>query len=219
MTSRFGTTASAVDAIPPFWSPIGRRDSHQDVVRTGFGVLHVDVEVSVVLEHARVEEFILHVVAVAPAVRLHQVGVGKGRLRILVQVLHVRVGRRAVEVEVVLLHILTMVPFAVGQSKQPLLEDRILAVPEGQGKADLLLVVGDAGQTVFPPAIRPRAGMIVSEEVPSVAILTVVLTHGAPLALAEVRPPLLPGHCLVPSLFQANVFSRHWCLLWLSTRP
>ena len=57
-----------------------------------------------------------------------------------------------------------------------------------------------------------------AEVVPGVAAFAIVLTHSAPLAIAEVRPPLLPGHCLVPSLVQANVFSRHRCLLWLSPR-
>ena len=101
---------------------------------TGLGVLHEDVEVAVVIEDAGVEELILHLVPGAPAVRLHQVGVGKGRLRVLVEVLHVRVGRRAVEVEVVLLHILAVVALAVGQPEEPLLEDRVLAVPQGQAK-------------------------------------------------------------------------------------
>ena len=117
-----------------FRSPVGCRDPHQDVFRTGFGILHEDVEVAVVVEDAGVEQFVLHLVPRAAAVRLHQIGVGIGRLRVLVEVFHVRVGRRAVEVEVVLLHVLAVVAFAVGQAEEPLLEDRILAVPQGQAK-------------------------------------------------------------------------------------
>ena len=60
---------------------------------------------------------------------------GIGRLRVLVEVLHVRVRRRAVEVEVVLLDVLAVIPLAVGQAEQPLLEDRILPVPQRQGEA------------------------------------------------------------------------------------
>ena len=115
-------------------SPVDRRDPHQDVFGIALGVLHEDVEVAVVIEDAGVEEFILHLLPAAAAVRLHQVGVGIGRLGVLVEVLHVGVGRRAVEVEVVLLHILAVVAFAVGESEEPLLEDRVLAVPEGQAK-------------------------------------------------------------------------------------
>ena len=129
----------------------------------------------------------------AAAAGLDQVGVGERRLRILVEVLHVRVGRRAVEVEVVLLDVLAVVALAVGQAEQPLLEDRVLAVPEGQREAEPLLVVGDAGQAVLAPAIGARAGLVVGEVVPGVAALAVVLAHGAPLAFAEVGPPLFPG--------------------------
>ena len=131
-------------------SPVDRRDLHQDVFRAGLGVLHEDVEVAVVVEDAGVEELVLHLVPRPPAVGLDQIGVGKGRLRVLVEVLHVRVGRRAVEVEVVLLHVLAVVPLAVGQAEEPLLEDRVLPVPQGQREAEALLVVGDAGRPSSP---------------------------------------------------------------------
>ena len=134
-------------------SPVDRRDAHEDVFRSALGVLHEHVEVAVVLEDAGVEELVLHLLAGAPAVGLHQVGVGIRRVRILVQKLHVRVGRRAIEVEVVLLDVLAVVPLAVGQSEEPLLEDRILPVPQGQREAEALFVIGDAGQAVFAPAV------------------------------------------------------------------
>ena len=70
----------------------------------------------------------------APVLR-HQLAVGERRLRVLVEHLHVRVGRRAVEVEVVLLDVLAVVPLAVGEAEQPLLEDRILAVPERERRS------------------------------------------------------------------------------------
>ena len=49
---------------------------------------------------------------------LDQVAIGILRLRILVEVLHVRVGRRAVEVEVIFLDVFAMVAFGVGQAEQ-----------------------------------------------------------------------------------------------------
>jgi len=60
------------------------------------------------------------------------------------------VGRRRVEVEVVLLDVLAVVALAVGEAEEALLEDGILSVPEGQGKAQPLLVVGIPRQAVFP---------------------------------------------------------------------
>ena len=187
-------------------SPVGCRDPHQDVFRTGFGILDEYVEVSVVMEDAGVEEFILHLVPGATTVRLHQVGVGKGRLRVLVEVLHVRVGRRAVEVEVVFLDVLAVVPFAVGQAEEPFLQERVLPVPQGQREAQALLVIGNAGQPVFAPAVGARAGVIVGEEIPGVAPLAVVLAHGSPLPLAQVRPPFLPCDLPLAGLLKSILF-------------
>ncbi len=73
---------------------------------------------------AGVEELVFHLLPGPPAIGRDEVVVGKGRLGVLVEVLHVRVGRRAVEVEVVLLHVLAVVPLTVGEAEQPLFEDR-----------------------------------------------------------------------------------------------
>ena len=86
---------------------------------------------------------------------------------------------------------------------------RVLAVPEGQAEAEALLVVGNAGDAVFAPAVGARAGVIVGEEVPGVAVLAVVLAHGAPLPFAEVRSPLLPGGLLLARLVQSDLFCCH----------
>src|SRR5581483_12156962 len=97
-----------------------------------------------------------------------------------------------VEVEVVLLHVLAVVAFAVGQSEEPFLQNRVPSVPERQAEAEALRVVGNAGDAVFAPTISPRTRMIVWKEVPRVAVLAVILAHGSPLSLAQVRSPLLP---------------------------
>src|SRR5208282_1975217 len=41
---------------------LAARNLHQDVFRTGFGILNKHVEISVLIENAGVEEFILHLV-------------------------------------------------------------------------------------------------------------------------------------------------------------
>ena len=58
---------------------------------------------------------------VAPPVRLDQIVVGKRRLRILVQVLHVGMGGRAVEVEVVFFNVFAVVGLAVRQAEHDVL--------------------------------------------------------------------------------------------------
>src|SRR5262249_23161175 len=115
----------------------------------------------------------------------------------------------AVEVEVVFLDVLAVIAFAVGQPEQAFLEDGVLAVPQGQRKAEPLMLVGDAGQAVLAPAIGTRACLVVTEVIPGVAAIAVVLADGAPLSLAEVRPPLLPGNLLVSGLFKTDVLRGH----------
>ncbi len=129
----------------------GHADEH--VFRAFLGVLHEHVKVAVGVKDAGVEQFVLELFARAPPVRFDQVAVGILPLRVLVEILHVRMGRRAVEVEVVLLDILAMVPFAVGEPEQALFQDRVALVPQRQRKAELLRVIAESPQSVFAPPI------------------------------------------------------------------
>ncbi len=178
-------------------STVDGRDPHQDVFRAVFGVLDEDIEISVAIENAGIEEFIFHVVLGTASVRLYQIGVGIRCLRVLVEVLHVGVCRRAVEVEVILFHILAVIALAVGQSKEPFLENRILAVPQGQSKAD------------FAPAVSARMGMIVGEVIPCVTHLAIVLADCAPLSLTQVGSPFSPWQSLNARLLK----TRRLCTL------
>ena len=190
-------------------SAVDRRNTHEDVFWAALRVLDEHVEIAVVIECAGVEELVLHVLPAAAPIRLHQIGVRIRRLRVLVEVLHVGVRRRAIEVEVVLLHVLAVVALAVGQPEEPLFENRILAVPEGEAEAEELLVVGNPGEAVLAPAVGARAGMVVREEVPGVAVLAVVLSDGAPLPFTEVRSPLLPGGLVLTGLVQSGLLCDH----------
>ena len=118
--------------------------------------------------------------------------VGERGLRVVVAPLQQRVARQALEVPPVLLDVLAVVPLRPRETEHPLLEDRVLAVPEREREAQLVADVGDAGHPVLVPAVRAGARVIVRERVPGVAALGVVLADGAPGALAEVRAPLVP---------------------------
>src|SRR5713226_4429793 len=100
--------------------------------------------------------------------------------------------RRGIEIVVDFLDVLAVITLAVGQTEEAFLENRVTAVPQREGQTEPLLVVADAGEPVLAPAIRAAAGMVMREVVPGVAVRAVVLAHGAPLALAEIRPPLPP---------------------------
>ena len=183
------------------------RDLNQQVFRGRLGVLDEDVEVTILIEHAGIDQLVLEFVAAAFAVGLDEIAVWKRRLRVLVQVLHVRVRRRRVEIEVVLLDVLAVVALAVGQTKQPFLEDGVLAVPERDGETEDLLVVGDAGEAVFSPSIGSRARLIVGEVIPRVARIAVILAHGAPLPLTQIGSPLAPRGIRVARLGETQSFS------------
>src|SRR5262249_13706504 len=72
-----------------------------------------------------------------------------------------------------------------------------------------LFVVAEPGQAVLAPAVGPAAGLLVRQVAPGVAAGAVVLADGAPLPLAEVRPPLLPGPAAEAVLLQALLFRGH----------
>ena len=124
-----------------------------------------------------------------------EVPIREGPLRVLVEVLHVRVRGRAVDVEVVLLHILAMIAFGVGQSEQALLQDGILLVPQRDREAEALLVVADAAQAVLAPLVGPRARLLVREVGPRVAVARCSPRGRFPTAARSGRAPTSSTGC------------------------
>ena len=120
-------------------------------------------------------------------------------------------GWRRVEVEVVLLHILAVVSFISGQPEQAFFEDRVVFIPEGKRKAKQLMAVGDAGNSVFVPAVSARAGVIVRKKFPGVAVSAVVLANGAPGSLAKIWAPAFPVLFALAGFLQTNLFLSHRC--------
>ncbi len=174
---------------------IAHADLDQQVFRRLLGIFHKDIEVAIVIEDSGIQQLIFHVATVAPLVRLDQIIVGKGRLRILVQVLHVGMRRRAVEIEVVFLHVFAVVGFAVRQAEHAFFEDRVFAIPEGHAEAQQLLVIADAGKAILAPVIGAGSGLVMGEVVPGISVLAVVLANRSPLPLAKVGSPF-PPWCL-----------------------
>src|SRR4029453_1844077 len=108
-------------------------------------------KIPVVAEDPRIEQLVFELSPRSSPVRFDQVQVGILALRVLVEILHVRVGGRAVEVEVVLLDVLAVVRLTVGESEQALFQDRVPLVPQGQGEAEPLLVIREAREPVPAP--------------------------------------------------------------------
>jgi hypothetical protein len=98
-------------------------------------------------------------------------------------------GGRTVEVEVVLLDVFAVVALAVCQPEQAFLEDRVLAVPQSQGEAESLLVIGNAGQAVLAPTVSARAGLVVAEVIPGIAAFAIVFADRPPIAVRSGTVP------------------------------
>jgi len=182
-------------------------DAAQDVLGRCLGVLHLDVEITVFAEHARVYELVLEIVPRPASALCHQVVVGEFGLRVLVEVALVAVRGQVVHVEVVLLDVLAVVALGIRQAEQALLQDRVALVPQGQGQAQLLLVVADAGDAVLAPPVGARPRLVMAEIRPGVSVVAVVLPDCAPLALTEIRPPGPPRNAR-PGLMQPPFLGR-----------
>src|SRR5262249_13460629 len=152
------------------------------------------VEIATVLEDTRVEQLVFELMPRALPVGVHEIAVRERPLWILVEVLHVRVRGRRVEVEVVLLDVLAVIALAIGEPEHALFQDRVAFVPQRKSEAQTLRVVRDASEAILAPAIGPRSRLVVAEVVPGVTVLAVVFSNRAPLPLAEVGSPLLPGN-------------------------
>ena len=129
-------------------------DASQDVFDIRLRVLDHYIEVAIFVEHACVDQLELAIVLATPAVFVKQLIVREGCLWVLIQKLHIRVCRRAVEVVVSLLHVLAVVTLASHVAEHTLLEDRVETVPECDREADLLVAIADTGNAVLVPAVR-----------------------------------------------------------------
>src|SRR2546426_11384084 len=165
------------------WSAIGDSDTNQKLVRRRLRVLGDDVEVAIFLEDPGVHELELGISAAAPLILLDEPRVRKLALGILVEALHIGVGRRGVEVEVIVLDVLAMVPLRAGEAENPLLENRVLLVPEREREAEPLVIVRDPEETDLSPAIGAGPRVVLWEVIPGSPMRRIVLPDRAPLAL------------------------------------
>src|SRR5262249_19167003 len=137
------------------------RDSDERVLRRGLGVVRRDLPVAALVEDAGVDELVLGLRLAAAPVLGHELGVRVLGLWVHVAPAHPRVRRRRVEVPPVLLDVLAVVTLGAGEAEQPLLQDRVAAVPEREREAEVLPVVADAAEAVLVPAICARTGVVV----------------------------------------------------------
>jgi hypothetical protein len=172
----------------------------QEVLEICFGVFHKYVKVTIVVKNSSVEKFVLGVTPAATVVFIQELVVRKRGLRILVQILHIRMRGSVVEIEVAFLYILAVISLLACKTKETFLQEGIAAVPQCKREADMLMAVADPGQSVFVPAVDSGAGVVMREVIPGVAIAAVVFADRAPGSLAEIRTPTLPVFPALPRL-------------------
>jgi hypothetical protein len=108
--------------------------------------------VPVIVEHAGVEQLVLHVELAAPAVFRPQVLIRERGLRVLVPPPVPGMAGEGVQVPPVLLHVLAVIALLAGQPVRALLQDRIAAIPQRQPRPGAVLLA-DLGELLGPPVI------------------------------------------------------------------
>ena len=171
---------------------VGDLHGEEDVEGIALRVVRLDDPVAIVVEDARVQQLELGIELRAGGVLVDESRVGELRLRIVVAPPVPRMARRRVEVPPVLLGVLAVVALVAREAEDPLLQDRVAAVPEREAEAEALLDVAEPGEPVLSPSVCARAGIVVREVLPRRPVRAVVLAHGAPLPFAHVRAPEVP---------------------------
>ncbi len=105
---------------------------HEHITGLRLRVLDEHIEVAVVRESGRIVELILRGADAAAAILIDQIRVRKSRLRILIKHLQIRMRGRGVEIVVLLFDVLAVIALAIRQAEEPLLQDGVAAVPQGQ---------------------------------------------------------------------------------------
>jgi hypothetical protein len=76
------------------------------------------------------------------------------------------VRRRRIEVVVIFFDIFRVIALGTSDAEEPFLQNRVAAVPAGESKTEALVIVADAGDAVFGPAVGAGASIVKGEGIP-----------------------------------------------------
>ncbi len=85
-----------------------------------------------------------------------------------------------IEVIVIFFDVLAVVAFGTSQAEEALFQNGIAAVPESEGETDTLVIVANARDAVFGPAVGARTSVVVREVVPSRSVCAVIFAGDFP---------------------------------------
>src|ERR1700677_482431 len=97
------------DKFGRFRAAIVHGDEHENLIRRGFGVFYKDVEITVFIEDARVQQLKFRLVRATSAIFIYQPRVGNLTLRIFVEHLEVGMRRQSIEVIINLFYVLPVI--------------------------------------------------------------------------------------------------------------
>src|SRR6516225_2478714 len=129
------------------------RDTNMDLAWKRLRVDDLDVPIAAVPESAAIHQAEGWRASITATILFNQPAVRVFGLRIFVEVAQPAMGRRRVEVEVILLHVFAVIALVAGEPEGAFFEDRIALVPQGETKAKELPVVAQSGEAVLAPAI------------------------------------------------------------------
>ncbi len=172
------------------------------------GIFGEDVEITSFIENAGVGELVFRIGTGAAAIFFDEIGVGKFALRIFVKAFEVGAGGGGIEIVIEFLHVLAVVSLVAGEAEKSLLQNGIFSIPERKREAKVLMVVANAQNAVFGPAVGSGACVIMRKIFPSSAVGAVILPHIAPGPLGEIGTPALPMFCASLVFGETLLFSR-----------
>src|SRR4030095_1908673 len=100
-----------------FRTAVERFEPDKNVTRTPLGVFDEDIEIAILVEDSRVDQFKLEISLAPFSIFLDQSRIRKFGVRILVKKFHVRMGWRRIEIEIVLLDVFAVIAFVARSSE------------------------------------------------------------------------------------------------------
>ena len=144
-------------------SPVGHRDTPQQVIGRALGDFLHHIEVAAIFEDSHVGQFKLGFLAAQLPGFLDNFGIGILRMRIFVEGLGVGMGGGGIEIVITLFDILAVVTLMASKTKEALLENGIAPIPEGGREVESALTITPTAETIFTPAVGATTGMIMRE--------------------------------------------------------
>ena len=77
---------------------IMRGDPQQNIIRPRFGIFDLDIEIAVIGKDAGIDQFIFRLVQPAPGIGTFEFDIGKRRLRVFIDHLHIGMAGHAIDV-------------------------------------------------------------------------------------------------------------------------